>query len=113
MNELLTSALAAKYLGISEDALSAYNKQGLIASVRYPSLTSAGKPRRKRFYRLSTLDQFVIDCETKTGEESGHKAGHRNERPMRETTVNTGPTKGVQGIKDVADPQWMERYARK
>lgn len=113
MNELLTSALAAKYLGIDEDTLRAYENKGLIASVRYPSLTRAGKPRRKRFYRLSALDQFVIDCETKAGEEVGHKAGHRNERPVRETTVNAGQTNGVHGIKNVADPQWMERYARK
>lgn len=63
---LLEMKEAADYLRIDYDTFRAYVKRGLIVSVRYPSLSRAGKPRRKKLFRKETLDAFIEQSEMGT-----------------------------------------------
>jgi|SRR5262252_533311 len=78
---LLDMAAAAEYVGVDYRTFREYVRRGYIASVQYPSLSKRrpGRPRRTRFFRIETLDQFIANNERTEGQqvvEIGNKVGN-------------------------------------
>jgi len=109
MQEIMTVSEAAKYLRIDTDTLRAYERDGWIVSVRYPSLVKEGK-RRTCLFTRAALDAFILSCQP---EIAGPIAGPIDDRQRPEMPGNVALRQQGQKSRKKGNVHWREGHAAK